>query len=70
MPDEIKEAKLSPEEMKEFNCLESITQTVTPMLVPNEDGGTTNQFYFSFPIDLQLTAKSKNTEQAWPSLLF
>ena len=56
--------------MKEFNCLECTTQTVSPTLIIDEDGGATNKFYFSFPIDLQLIARSKTMEQVWPSLLF
>lgn len=52
------------------SCRESTTQTAAPTLVPNEDGGVTNQFYFSFPIDVQLIAKEKAAAQEWPVLHF
>jgi len=51
-------------------CRESITQAVSPVLIDNEDGGTINRFYFSFPIDLQLMTKKKVAEIAWPTLHF
>ena len=47
---------------------ESITQTVSPVLIKNQDGATVNRFYFSFPIDLQLIAKTKSAELEWPTL--
>lgn len=40
-----------------------MTQTVSPTLVKNEDGGVTNEFYICFPIDIQLIAKERAAQQ-------
>ena len=49
---------------------ESVTQTVSPVLIEDEDGGSTSRCYFSFPIDLQLLARKKIAETTWPALHF
>ena len=40
------------------------------MLIEDEDGGSISRFYFSFPIDIQLIARKKVAEVAWPTLHF
>ncbi len=47
-----------------------MTQSASPVLIKDEDGGVLNKFYFSFPIDLQLIAKEKAADHEWPVLHF
>lgn len=45
---------------------ESITQSACPSVQADEEGGSINKFYFSFPLDWQLLASEKAIQKDWP----